>query len=141
MTAGVISPVVSSGGLEGASCSTVAKRDWEGIFGLRGMYDVSEEVELDTETFAEEATGTLGGGGEFGAECCDGTGDRGDDGGGGMCADFPLLRVGSEEAMEGFRRDSLGRFKATVCSYMHPNNGRTVGAMSARLRRGCIESS
>jgi hypothetical protein len=100
-----------------------------------------EEVKLDTEMFAEEATGTLGGGGKFRAECCDGTGDRGDNGGGRMCADFPLLRVGSEEAMEGFRWDSLGRFKVTVCGYMHPNNGCTVGAMSAQLRRGCIELS
>jgi len=79
MTAGVISPAVRMGGLDGASCSTVAKRGWEGIFGLWRTYGESEEIELDTEMFGEAATVMLGSGSEFGAEYCDGAGDRGED--------------------------------------------------------------
>jgi hypothetical protein len=66
MTVGVISPAVSMGGLEGASCSTTAKRDWEGILHFWGLYAVSEEVELDIDGFGDGKVATLGGGDEFG---------------------------------------------------------------------------
>jgi len=159
MTAGVISPAVRMGSLEGASCSMVAKRDCEGILHLGGIYAVSEEIELDTDVFGDEAAMVLSGGGKFGVEGRDGgAGDRGEEGGeferlfdvsegcddavwDTVCAVFPLLRVGSEEVVEGFRRDSLSCFKMIICSYMRPNNGRTEGAVSTQLRKGCFELS
>lgn len=54
------------GGLEGASCSTTAKRDWEGILRFWGLYAASEEVELDIDGFGDGKVATLGGGDEFG---------------------------------------------------------------------------
>ena len=79
------------------------------------MYVASEETELDTDEFGDGAAMMLSGGGKFGAEGCDGAGDRGEDGAdfkrlsdvpemeGAIvgCTVFPLLHVGSEEVMEG----------------------------------------
>ena len=125
MTAGVISPVVRIGGLDGASCSTVAKHDCDGIFCLWGMVELSEETELDSDGLLDGTMTMLGCGGEFAMAGSDGAGDKGEDGAelerlsdvsDGRehavlgCTVFPLLRVRSEEVTDGFRRDSLGYF-------------------------------
>jgi hypothetical protein len=115
-----------------ASCSTTAKRDWEGILRFWGLYAASEEVELDIDGFGDGKVAMLGGGDEFG---WDRAGDRGEDGveferssdvsdgreeavPDTVWAVFPLLRVGSKEVTEGIQWDSLSNFTVTICGCM-----------------------
>jgi len=54
---------------------------------------------------------------------------------------FPPALCRQEEAMEGCQWDSLSYFKVTVCSYMHPDDGCTMGTMSTQLQESCVELS
>ena len=109
--AGVRSPGVSTGTLEGLSCSTTASLDWFAILDFRGDGRVGEDEEYEEEeTLTGSGTGedgAVGGtaGREFGRALVTATVTASASATATATARL-LLRVGSEEATDGVVRDS-----------------------------------
>ena len=118
MTAGVRSPIVRMGGLDGESCSTDMIFDWLAILGL-----ICARLGGDDEDCDGDNTAVGSGTGESSED----GGDDGTDGDNdstvmvtvtGMACARLLLRVGSEEETDGCAQDSLGQFGRVLNSCM-----------------------